>query len=95
MSNHTIHGHTLSIDVLGFAPGSVSRQRCIGKVVNLMREMDKSVIDLAVAGLRADRFGNADSAALLSRLDDALAEGHHKPYATWPDPLAVINLVEA
>jgi len=94
MSTHTIHGVTVEIRIhQGSSMTDVSRGRCIGKVVNLCRDLPADEFLAAIEDWRAATFGGPRSAALLAKLDNALETGYHKRYTDDFPPIVALNEV--
>jgi len=87
MSKHNIHGTEVSVDVFQGNLSEVSRGRCIGKVVNLCREMSAEAFNAAMA----DCYGAAHT-AMLEMIDAELATGYTKRFADEFAPIARIDL---
>ena len=95
MSKHTIHGVTLSIAVRAFHLTEIAKGHCIGKVVNILRDMPKADFDAAIAKLRDDSIPTFALANLLNGLDDALAANYTKRTVDDFGPRVDLDIVEA
>lgn len=87
MSIHNIHGLNVRAEVFQGNLTESARGRCIGKVVNLCREMPAEEFRAAMA----DCYSPAH-AAMLEKLDAALAEGYTKRVADEFAPIASLSL---
>lgn len=87
MSKHIIHGIEVVVEVFQGGLTDMARGRCVGKVVNLCREMSAEEFQAAMA----DCYSPAH-AAMLEKIDSALAAGYTKRFADDFAPIASINL---
>lgn len=98
-SRHTIHGVTCDVSVVGGYMSDISRGRCIGKVVNLCRQMPAADFMAVMEEARCNRargwFGGPLQAAMLERLDTALGDyPNPKGFSDYPPPSAGVDEVE-
>jgi len=87
MGKHNIHGIEVTVEVFQGNLTDVSRGRCVGKVVNLLREMDAEEFRAAMENV----YSKAN-AAMLSGVDAALESGYTKRGADDFAPIASINV---
>lgn len=87
MSKHNIHGLTVNVEVLQGNLTNVARGRCVGKVVNLCREMGAEDFKAAMADT-----GSAAHAAMLETIDSELEAGYTKRFADEFAPIARLDL---
>lgn len=93
-STHTIHGRSVRINVVGNI-GEDGRGKCIGKVVNVCREMDRDTFDVAIRDLTDNpRHPGQAGYGLLAYLDSKLAENFSPRYVDDCQPTAELKLVE-
>ncbi|WP_045762241.1 hypothetical protein [Xanthomonas albilineans] len=98
MSKHNIHGIVCNVTVhQGANLSEIARGRCIGKVVNMVRAMPAedflAVIQEARAARARGHFGGPLGAAMLAKLDDALAANYTKRYCDDFPPIAGVDEV--
>lgn len=87
MSKHNIHDITVNVEVVQGNLTDVARGRCVGKIVNLCREMSAEEFRAAMA----DRY-SAAHAAMLEVIDAELAAGYTKRFTDDFAPIASLNL---
>ena len=87
MSKHSIHGIEVTVEVFQGNLTDVSRGRCVGKVVNMLREMDAEDFRAAMENVYSKAH-----AAMLSAVDSALESGYTKRGADDFAPIASISL---
>jgi len=91
MSIHNIHGISVNVEVKQGYLSEISRGRCIGKIVNLCREMPADEFIGAMNDLDNGQFGTVRSAAMLAMLDNALAANYTKRFDDEFTPIASLN----
>ena len=91
MSQHTIHNMTVNISVTQGDMSEQARGRCIGKMVNTCRAMDTDEFCAAMADMDQSLQGTKRSAALLEKLDEALAENYTPRYSDDFAPIVEIS----
>ena len=92
MSKHTIHGLIVNVNVVQGNLTDSARGHCIGKVVNLCRDMPAADFAQSMADMSASLQGSAKSSAMLAMIDDALAANYTKRYDDEFAPIANIKM---
>lgn len=80
MSNHTIHGHTVSIDVYQGNLSPEAKGKVIGKIVNMCREMSAERFSLLNDYAPNTLVLSPEGAKVLEEIDRAIGEYHTKGY---------------
>lgn len=93
MSKHNIHGLIVDVRVYQGNLTETARGRCIGKIVNLCRDMRQEDFVQCMGDITNSLQGSAKSAAMLATLDNALAANYTKRYKDEFAPIASLKLV--
>lgn len=91
-STHEIHGIKVVITCSQGQISDVTRGRCIGKVVNACRNMDRSDFLAAMADSKTNGWGGPLYAALLKQMDALLESGYTKRSLDDFAPIATITI---
>lgn len=93
-STHLIHGHLVEVSVSQGDMSDLSRGRCIGKVVNLLRATSKAEFERGMSDAWPVISDTAHHAAMLEKLDAALAENYTRKTVDDYAPVCSIKVVE-
>lgn len=91
-STHEIHGIKIVITCSQGQISDVTRGRCIGKVVNACREMDRATFLAAMADSKTNDWGGPIYTALLQQMDALLESGYTKRSLDDFAPVATIAI---